>query len=537
MKGRFKKLVLCCAVLLGLMSSVTAQAAGNGRQAGRFELEDMLRVHDIILREGGYFAPGTQAPDVLSDMFCNYTGALDSYWKQGETATDNIVYVPYDEFMAAVRQTIANPGDMKNCSHHLVKGYDAATDMMKIDTMGDQFGDDDHIEIVEFTQTGTTYRVYGKWYELISLEQTAGLIEGVDFVKKQDIFTGEMEYWRFGDKVKLTLVEEDGFLKISGYEKVNAFPDVDAYTIKDGVLTFDNPELGERYLVSFDLDTNILKYEGIAGGGGDATEIWNETTQKVDTYVHTGFMSSFFLEPADGYGIETVEVVPASAGTVTRIDGPKGNVVGVDLTAPATLKVRTTDHAEVPSDTETGITVTGPGDQLNNFSELKLVAESEDISSQKDVILAAIGAEDALLKAYEIHLEKVGGSNDGEIVQPEGNVTVTIPIPEGWDASRTAVFYVADDGTVTDMKGTVSADGKTISFETNHFSTYVLAQMPVKTDEGAGNGQSGNNQPENVQPGKGGVPQTGDTSMVFVWITLLALSVIVVCANRYRVRK
>lgn len=53
--------------------------------------------------------------------------------------------------------------------------------------------------------------------------------------------------------------------------------------------------------------------------------------------------------------------------------------------------------------------------------------------------------------------------------------TVTLPIPEG--VVNPVVYYVSDNGyNVVDMKATVSEDGKTVSFETKHFSTYVVGE-------------------------------------------------------------
>ena len=68
---------------------------------------------------------------------------------------------------------------------------------------------------------------------------------------------------------------------------------------------------------------------------------------------------------------------------------------------------------------------------------------------------------------YNITLESVDGAGlDG------GTAYVTVPIPAG--VTNPAVYYVSDNGRVTEkMKATVN-DDNTITFETTHFSTYVV---------------------------------------------------------------
>lgn len=63
-------------------------------------------------------------------------------------------------------------------------------------------------------------------------------------------------------------------------------------------------------------------------------------------------------------------------------------------------------------------------------------------------------------------------------VQPNGKVLVTLPIPADYDKEKLAVYYVADDGVKTELPCTV--DGDSVSFETDHFSTYVLAEKAAE---------------------------------------------------------
>ena len=62
---------------------------------------------------------------------------------------------------------------------------------------------------------------------------------------------------------------------------------------------------------------------------------------------------------------------------------------------------------------------------------------------------------------------------NGEKVQPDGMVLVGIPLPEGYNAEETVVYYVANDGSGLVKMNSYYESG-IIWFETNHFSAYAL---------------------------------------------------------------
>ena len=69
---------------------------------------------------------------------------------------------------------------------------------------------------------------------------------------------------------------------------------------------------------------------------------------------------------------------------------------------------------------------------------------------------------------------------DGKEIQPEGDVTVKIPLPEGWDGAKTIVSRHETDGTYTNMKA-VFENGYMV-FVTEHFSEYVLSLKELEPD-------------------------------------------------------
>lgn len=69
---------------------------------------------------------------------------------------------------------------------------------------------------------------------------------------------------------------------------------------------------------------------------------------------------------------------------------------------------------------------------------------------------------------------------DGVAVQPSGAVNVTITISDKFEDLE--IVYIDSDGKVTSIDSIVSADGKTISFETDHFSNYAVVGKDVEAD-------------------------------------------------------
>lgn len=66
---------------------------------------------------------------------------------------------------------------------------------------------------------------------------------------------------------------------------------------------------------------------------------------------------------------------------------------------------------------------------------------------------------------------------DDQVVQPNGYVTVYIPIPKEYDSERIEIYYVdVENATYKLIEGTIQ--GEDYTFTTNHFSTYVLVEKP-----------------------------------------------------------
>ena len=114
------------------------------------------------------------------------------------------------------------------------------------------------------------------------------------------------------------------------------------------------------------------------------------------------------------------------------------------------------------ADEESGIKVSGNIDEAAAL-EVKL------LSSDKSKI------------TYDITLTK-----DGKAIQPDGTVTVKIPVPESLDGAKCRVYRVEENGKNTDMNAEFK-DGFMV-FKTTHFSKYILTTDDLSVVYGDING-------------------------------------------------
>ena len=114
------------------------------------------------------------------------------------------------------------------------------------------------------------------------------------------------------------------------------------------------------------------------------------------------------------------------------------------------------------ADEESGIKVSGNIDEAAAL-EVKL------LTSDKSKI------------TYDITLTK-----DGKAIQPDGTVTVKIPVPESLDGAKCRVYRVEENGKNTDMNAEFK-DGFMV-FKTTHFSKYILTTDDLSVVYGDING-------------------------------------------------
>ena len=145
--------------------------------------------------------------------------------------------------------------------------------------------------------------------------------------------------------------------------------------------------------------------------------------------------------------------------------------------------------------------------------EVKTVKEGTVFDTVKKVVTDAKN-----YKVFDITLE-----SNGKKIQPNGNVKISIPIPSDMGVENLIVYRVAEDGKKTEYKVTVETveNVKYATFETNHFSTYVLAELSVKENETP---TTNNNQNVNTNNDKlDESPKMGVNDMMIIFASFLAV--------------
>ncbi len=188
-------------------------------------------------------------------------------------------------------------------------------------------------------------------------------------------------------------------------------------------------------------------------------------------------------------GSETVDKI-ADAETVVEIKLPDATV-SFDKTAFGSIGEQAG---------ETAVTIVA-----KEVEETTLTTEQKAALEEKEVC--------AILNLEAYAGEKKITEFDG------GKVTISVPfeLPEGKAGTDYYVAYVADDGTITAMP-TTYADG-VLSFETTHFSSYVVLENKTVTPEPTPD-------PSN--------PQTGDNSHLMLFVVLMVISpaALVACTTK-----
>lgn len=140
-------------------------------------------------------------------------------------------------------------------------------------------------------------------------------------------------------------------------------------------------------------------------------------------------------------------------------------------------------------------------------------------------------------EAYEISLYSEAKGNSIEKLE-SGKFIVSIPVPEILKDKEITAYYINSNGEKEEHIATVK-DG-IASFETDHFSTYVLAEKEEKQEENDDNDNNINNNTNdnnagNTNPDNSKNPQTGDNIIFFIgmlFISLIGITVTTKIGNK-----
>lgn len=154
------------------------------------------------------------------------------------------------------------------------------------------------------------------------------------------------------------------------------------------------------------------------------------------------------------------------------VDIPNGYTICVDGEANSyiiikrekendeTISITTTDNkTEVKLDTTTNVV---PKDTV-------LEVEKIEKGDTYNKVNETLGKDINKFVTYDITLK-----SNGVKVQPNGKVKISIPIPNDFDKTKTSVYRIEDNG--TSVKYDTIIEGNYAIIETDHFSTYIVAE-------------------------------------------------------------
>ncbi len=112
------------------------------------------------------------------------------------------------------------------------------------------------------------------------------------------------------------------------------------------------------------------------------------------------------------------------------------------------------------TDENTGVTAEYTSDIFDDTPEMVITEGGKNAN-------IAFNGKFGKYTSYDISFEI-----DGEKVQPNGKVTIKIPLPEGYNPNSVKVFFIDDNGNKTKLDSTY--ENGYIIFETDHFSEYAI---------------------------------------------------------------
>lgn len=127
---------------------------------------------------------------------------------------------------------------------------------------------------------------------------------------------------------------------------------------------------------------------------------------------------------------------------------------------------------------DSGVTMTLPADAPDNL-ELKVNETSG--TDEKSAVEKVVKIDGNKIKTFDLFLLL-----NGQVYEYNGQFTstVSLPIPDGWDVNKLALYYFNEDTKeVTPVAFRVDKENGMVVFDTNHFSKYVLVQKDTTTEE------------------------------------------------------
>lgn len=171
-------------------------------------------------------------------------------------------------------------------------------------------------------------------------------------------------------------------------------------------------------------------------------------------------------------------------------------------------KPTTNTSAVTKTDSTTNVKLNAPVGTVpsNTVLEVKAVKEGTTYNTVKNAL--------ATMKNFAVY--DITLKSNGVTVQPNGNVKISVPVPSDYNKENLTVYRIEDNGNKTEYKVTV--EGNYATFETDHFSTYVLAEKKAETKPATSTSATTN------KGEKDNTPKTGTVESITYIIPVVIIS-------------
>lgn len=236
--------------------------------------------------------------------------------------------------------------------------------------------------------------------------------------------------------------------------------------------------------------------------------------------------------------VEAMEGLPCYARadksgntTITIPEYPVASGETITVNIPVVIEVVSQEGGNdttIESTTDTSIVI----DNSNSVLPVGTVLQSAKLESGGEYTNAEtiVKTNVTNLGNYAVYELDLTDGNGAEIHQLNGKVSVTMDIPFTMAENSTLKVYRVDNGTLVNCPATVS-NGK-VTFETDHFSTYIFAEETITVVAPQPTPQPTPEQPPVT------APQTGDTSQITTFVLLMMAGVslcgVAVFGKKYR---
>ena len=281
---------------------------------------------------------------------------------------------------------------------------------------------------------------------------------------------------------------------------------------------------GASVAVSGGTFTNEIPAEYIADGS-----VYASITSSGDTAYYIGTAEEVAKEiegRAEAGDTVTVRqgdiVLVLPEGVAVENKSEDNVIVNGENVAPGETITVTEEKETSLKDEATGVTLYAAEGVLPGDVRLVVrpIAEAEqDYANAKEALKEKAGK----FVLYDITLI----NEAGETIQPDGNVLVGIPIPNGYDTGKLAVHWINDDKTTVEHG--VAVQGGMSYFQTDHFSKYALIEKGTMIQTGdSDNNPTGDDETSN----KGETPKTDDTADTAPYILMILVAGAAIAVTR-----